>query len=79
MQSPYNHSFSDVLDAMEKSRREELTKDLNAIMLANTMECAKMFVWFLDYYVNGLPITITKEIDIDYYLYVKKLILGVKK
>ena len=49
---------------------------MNALALSNTIECAKMFIWFVDYYINGLPITITKEIDIDYYLYVKKLILG---
>ena len=77
--SPQNHSFNDVMDAMEPKRREELKKDLEALSLSNTMECAKMFIWFIDYYINGLPLTITKDIDVDYYLYVKKLILGVNK
>ena len=79
LRSPKNHSFSDVLKVMEKNKKEELKKDLDALKLSNTMECAKMFIWFVDYYINGLPITITKEIDIDYYMYVKKLILGVTK
>lgn len=77
--SPENHSFNDVLNAMELERKEELKRDLEALSLNNTMECAKMFVWFIDYYINGLPLTITKDIDVDYYLYVKKLILGVMK
>ena len=77
--SPKNHSFNDVMIAMEKEKRSELEKVLRAISINSVIECAKMFVWFIDYYINGLPITITKEIDIDYYLYVKKLIIGVGK
>ena len=77
--SPYNHSFNDVLDAMEKEKRSELEKIIRVISLFNVLECAKMLIWFIDYYINGLPITITKEVDIDFYLYVKKLIIGVGK
>ena len=76
--SPKNHSFNDVLKVMEKTKSDEIEKIIRVISIFNVIECAKMLIWFIDYYINGLPITITKEIDIDYYLYVKKLILGAK-
>ena len=74
-----NHSFNDVLQEMEKKKKDELEKIVKAISISSVMECAKMFIWFIDEYINGLPINITKEIDIDYYMFVKKLVLGVKK
>ena len=79
LRSTKNHSFNEVLSAMEKKKRDEINKIVSAISLSSVIECSRMLVWFIDYYINGLPITITKEIDIDYYMYVKKLILGVGK
>lgn len=79
LMTPDNHSFNDVMDAMEEKRRSELKKDIKAISANNVLESSRMFIWFIDFYINGLPISITKEIDIDYYLYVKKLITGVNK
>lgn len=78
LRSIENHSFNDLYLEMEKKKREELDKIINVITMTNVMECARMFIWFIDSYINGLPINITKEIDIDYYIYVKKLILGEK-
>ena len=77
--NPGNHSFNDIFEVMEVDKRKELKQALQVISISNIFGCLKMFVWFIDYYINGLPITITKKIDIDYYLYIKKLILGVMK
>ena len=54
-----------------------LKKIISTCKIESVMECAKMIVWFVDEYIVKLPINIAKEIEIDYYLYMKKQVIGV--
>lgn len=76
--NPMNHSINDIYEVMEPGKCKELKKILAILSTHNLKECSKMLIWFIDEYISGLPISITQRIDVDYYMYVKKLIIGAK-
>lgn len=77
LHNPKNHSYNYLFTKMENIKVEMLKKIISTCKIESVMECAKMIVWFVDEYIVKLPINIAKEIEIDYYLYMKKQVIGV--
>lgn len=75
--NPKNHSYNYLFNKMEKPKVEQLKKIISLCKIDSVMECAKMIVWFIDEYIVKMPINVAKEIEIDYYLYMKRQIIGV--
>lgn len=72
--NPKNHSYNYLLSKMEADKSEFLKKIISMVKVDSVMEAAKLIVWFIDDYITKLPINVAKEIEIDYYLYMKKLV-----
>ena len=74
--NPKNHSYNYLLTKMELDKAEQFKQILAVAKYDSVMECAKMIVWFIDDYISRMPINVAKNIEIDYYLYMKRQING---
>lgn len=73
--NPNNHSSNDLLRIMPEEESIKYKKIISVLKIECIQECAKLLIWFVDEHIGNLPITIAKDVDIDYYLYVKRLVL----
>ena len=63
-------------DAMPKDIKLKFNNYLTMLKIDRTNECAKMILWFVDYYITNLPIVIAPKINIDYYFEIKTNLLS---
>lgn len=78
LKNPHAHDFTYLKDVLPAKDYELVTKIITMVKIDNMVECSKLIIWYLDEFFGSLPINIACNISIDYYIYVKKIILNIK-
>lgn len=69
-------SYKDLLNSLPKDMKNKYLKIVSKLKVDSLVECMKMFVVFMDDFINKISINVAFVVDIDYYMFVKKMIFN---
>lgn len=72
----YKSEINELYSVLPKEIKKNYDNYLSILSVNRVNECAKMMIWFINDFINNIPIIIAPRINIDFYFEVKKKILN---